>query len=336
MEHNVCAGRWLSVDLERSQIAVEQVAGHELRTWLLGSGFAAHLLSETWDLSLDPLHPHSPLLVFNGLLTGTFAPGAARTSWCGRSPLTGIWNESNVGGFWGAELRFVGFDGVVVRGRASSPVYLWIRDGQAEIRDGSAVWGLGTFETYDRLREETDDRAQVATIGPAGENLVRMAGVMVGGQAHNRAAGRAGNDRLASNEETVRVVIDFQNYMATYNPLGLCKFMVKGGLDPARTTELLNAAAGWEWSADDLLRTGERFFNLKRLINLRLGITGADDALPQRFVTEPRPSGTAADNVPDMEDLLPRYYARRGWSPQGRPTPECLERLGLGRTDGCN
>jgi aldehyde:ferredoxin oxidoreductase len=620
MEHNVCAGRWLAVDLERSQIATERVGGQALRTWLLGSGFAAHLLSETWDLSLDPLHPRSPLLVFNGLLTGTFAPGAARTSWCGRSPLTGIWNESNVGGFWGAELRFAGFDGVVVRGRASSPVYLWIRDGEAEIRDGSHVWGGGTFETHDRLREETDDRAQVATIGPAGENLVRMAGVMVGGQAHNRAAGRGGMgtlmgaknlkaivvrgsgrpeypnrdrlrtvardanalirersagmstfgtaggipaaehfggmplknwqdgswpegadrisgqairdtiwaedtacfacpvgcgkaievkdgpyagtqgagpeyetlcgfggnlliddlpalaainarcndlgldtistsgviafatealergvispatidaprpawgepepvlalveriaqregigallaegvrqagsclgpeaepfaihvkglepayhdprafvdmglnyatasrgachlesgtywrgygiewpgweegdyDRLASSEETVRLVIDFQNFMATYNPLGLCKFMVKGGIDPARTTELLNGATGWEWTPDDLLRTGERFFNLKRLINLRLGMTGADDALPRRFLTGPRPSGTAAGNVPDIEHLLPRYYARRGWSPQGRPTPACLERLGLGKTDGSN
>jgi aldehyde:ferredoxin oxidoreductase len=136
-------------------------------------------------------------------------------------------------------------------------------------------------------------------------------------------------DRLASNAETVQLVIAFQDYMATYNPLGLCKFMVKGGMDPARTTELLNAATGWDWAADDLLRVGERLFNLKRLINLRLGIDRGDDVLPPRFLKEPRPSGTAAGNVPDMDLLLPLYYERRGWTVDGKPTTALLEGRGL-------
>jgi aldehyde:ferredoxin oxidoreductase len=136
-------------------------------------------------------------------------------------------------------------------------------------------------------------------------------------------------DRLTSNEETVNLVIAFQDYLATYNPLGLCKFMVKGGMDPLMTTELLNAATGWEWVAEDLLRLGERLFNLKRLINLRLGVDRADDILPPRLLNDPRPSGTAAGNLPDLDLLLPRYYERRGWTADGKPTRARLEALGL-------
>ena len=612
----VYAGRWLRVDLETREIREERTTAEDVHTWLLGSGLAAHLFRQELDPNRDPLDPASPLLIFNGLLTGTCAPAAARTSWCGRSPLTSIWNESNVGGHWGAELRFAGLDGLVVTGRASSPVYLWIHDSAAgtplaEIRDAAHLWGSGTFEAHDGLRKETDPRAQVACIGPAGENLVRVAGVMAGGQPHNRAAGRGGmgalmgsknlkaivvrghkkpaapdparfravvreansfirqrseglsltgtaggvpatehlgdlslknwregswpegaraisgqtiretiwvrdthcfacpvgcgkaieikegpyagtwgegpeyetlagfggnlliddlpalvainarcnqlgldtistaaviafateamergllspddaaglrlawgepepvlalveqiarreglgdllaggvraaaarlgpeaqtfalhvkglempyhdprafvdmglnyatagrggchlealsywrgygiewpgwqegpRDRFASDEASVQLAIAFQNFVSTYNPLGLCKFMIKGGMDPARTVALVNAATGWNWSADDLVQAGERIFNLKRLINVRLGVTQADDTLPRRFLAEPRPSGTAAGVLPDLERMLPRYYELRGWDAQGRPAPERLEGL---------
>jgi aldehyde:ferredoxin oxidoreductase len=135
------------------------------------------------------------------------------------------------------------------------------------------------------------------------------------------------HDRFASDEATVRLVIAFQDFLAVYNPLGLCKFMVGGGMDPARTAQLLDAAIGWDWTADDLVRVGERLFNLKRLINLRLGVTRADDTLPCRFLTEPRSSGTAAGVLPDLERMLPVYYELRGWDAEGRPTQERLEAL---------
>ena len=127
----------------------------------------------------------------------------------------------------------------------------------------------------------------------------------------------------------MRLVITFQNFMGTYNGLGLCKFMIKGGMDPARTVGLVNAATGWEWSADDLMRAGERLFNLKRLIDLRLGVTAADDTLPPRFLHEPRPSGTAAGVLPDLDAMLPLYYELRGWDPAGRPTLQKLAALGI-------
>lgn len=92
-----------------------------MQKYLLGSGFAAYLYHKEMDPSLDPLDPASPLPVFNGLLTGSVAPTGCRTSFCGRSPLTGIWNEANLGHHWGAELRFAGFDGLVITGRAQAP-----------------------------------------------------------------------------------------------------------------------------------------------------------------------------------------------------------------------
>jgi aldehyde:ferredoxin oxidoreductase len=614
--NTVHAGRWLRIDLKSRQVTEVPVSGGDVQKWLLGDGMAAHLLYEWLDPALDPLDPASPLVIFNGLLTGTFAPGADRTSWCGRSPLTGIWGQANMGGRWGAELRFAGLDGLVITGRAPSPVYLWIHgavEGRVEFRDAAHLWGQDTFETHDRVREELDSRAQVACIGPAGENLVGLAGVMTGGQDHNRAAGRSGlgalmgsknlkaiavrghekptyadqarfraavldangviregseslsllgtaggvpnveyhgdlpiknwqegswpegakaisgrtirdtvwvrdtycfacpigcgkvielkdgpyagvrgegpeyetlggfggnlliddlpallainslcnrmgldsistsgvvafateamerglisaneasglrlqwgepepvlelvaqiahrerlgavladgvraaaeklgpeaetfalhvkglevpyhdprafaglglnyatcsrgachlegpshwrglgwdwpgweegpHDRFASDREAARMTIAFQDFLALYNALGLCKFMVISGLEPARTVELVNAATGWDWGSNDLVRVGERLFNLKRLFNLRLGVTAADDMLPRRFLEEPRPSGTAAGVLPDLDRMLAFYYDIRGWDAKGRPTQERLGKLAL-------
>jgi aldehyde:ferredoxin oxidoreductase len=612
---HVYTGLLLRVDLTGGAHQVDPIDDGDVRRYLLGSGLAARIYYEEMDPSLDPLDPASPLLAFTGVLTGTFSPTGCRSSWCGRSPLTGIWNEANMGGHWGAELRFAGFDGLIVTGRAAEPVYLWIHDGEVEIRPASHLWGLDHFETFEQLRQETDPKAQLACIGPAGENLVRVASVMQGGQGHARTAGRGGmgallgsknlkaivvrgaarpaypdmkafrdfvreinqhikansvgmsqlgtaggvvgteltgdlalknwtlgnwkdeaerisgqriaetiferhthcfscpigcgktvkieggrydgvyghgpeyetlagfggncqcddlnaiaymNDLcnrygldtistssvlafameayekgLISQEETGgleltwgnaeamietihgiahregigqlladgmraaakrigpeaeafavhvkglevpyhdprafvdmaanyatavrgachleslaywmgygvrfdvygwydpedydphdstgkgRVTVDFQNYMAVYNPLGVCKFIAKGKVEPQHVADLVNAALGWDWTPDDLLRTGERLFNLKRLINLRLGITRADDTLPKRLLTEPRPSGGAEGVLPDLESMLEEYYDLRGWMPDGVPSPERLASLEL-------
>ena len=612
---DVYAGQILRLDLNDGTQRVEPVDDADVRMYLLGSGLAAKIYYEEMDPGLDPLDPASPLLAFTGLLTGTFSPTGCRSTWCGRSPLTGIWDEANMGGHWGAELRFAGFDGLVVTGRAAEPVYLWIHDGQAEVRPAGHLWGLDHFETFEALRAETDPKAQLACIGPAGENLVRFANVMQGGQGHARTAGRGGmgallgsknlkaivvrgtgkptypdqaafrafvreiNQHIRTNSlgmsqlgtaggvpateltgdlplknwtlgnwkdeaarisgqriaETIfdrhthcyacpigcgktvkieegpyagvwghgpeyetlagfggnchcddlnaiswmndlcnrygmdtittsaviafameayekglltrddtggidlvwgdagamiavihaiarreglgellsngvraaakelgpeaeafaihvkgmelpyhdprafvdmaanyatavrgachleslaywlgygvrfdvygwynpeeydphdsagkgQVTVDFQNYMAVYNPLGICKFIAKGKVEPRHIADLVNAASGWEWTADDLLQTGERLFNLKRLINLRLGITNADDTLPQRLLTEPRPTGGAAGVLPDLDAILAEYYRARDWTPEGAPSAARLEALGL-------
>jgi len=609
----VYAGKYLRIDLRTGQWQAVDIQPEQVDTWLLGSGFAAMLYHDEMDPNLDPLDPGSPLLIFNGVLTGTFAPTGCRTSFCGRSPLTGIWNEANLGGYWGAELRFAGYDGLVITGASDKPAYLWIDEQGVQVRDAAHLWGLDYFQMADRLLAETDARARVAGIGTAGENLVKLAGIMSGPSDYVRAAARGGMgalmgsknlkaivvrgkqkpqypdvgafrqvvkeqnafvkdtsiamsklgtaggvvaterfgnlalrnwqlgswdeaekvtgatiyqdylvkhtrcfacpigcgkevqveegpyqtprgegieyetiagfagscqvsnaevillanslcnrygldtistptavafameayekgligpadtagldlrfgnadamlamieriacrqdlgdllaegvreaarrigqgaedfaahvkgleiayhdprafvsmavtyatnarggchlesgsywnafdihlpdlgypetlDRLDSSLEQVKLAYDFQNYAGVYNPLGLCKFLIKGRVGGERLSQIVNSALGWDWDTDDILTAGKRIFQLKRLINLRLGITAADDTLPKRFLTEPRPTGSAAGNLPDMDLMLPLYYELRGWDESGAPTRERLESLGL-------
>jgi aldehyde:ferredoxin oxidoreductase len=616
---NAYAGKILKVDLTARTTSVRLVADSEVQAFLLGSGLAAKIYYEEYapllDPQIDPLDPRNPLIVLNGLLSGTFAPTGCRSSWCGRSPLTGIWNEANLGGHWGAELRFAGWDGIILTGKCDKPTYLWINADQVEFRDAAHVWGKDQFETHDILRAETDEKAQCASIGLAGENLVKIAGVATGGHAHTRMAARGGmgalmgsknlkaiavrgsekpkyadpkgfhavvkesnhyimahgaaeslhlvgtagghptTDKFGDNailnwrggnwfEGTVKtsgkaiaetiftkhtfchacpigcgkavevkegqhagvwgegpeyetlcgfgsnlqcddlnaiaamndlcnrytldtisttgvlafafecyekglitkddtggvelkwgeaeavlamihkiakrehigdllaegvraaaakigrgsekfaihvkgmelpyhdprgfvsmaanyatanrgachlealtywrgvglewpgwqegepqewvekkrfdstvgaeLCIDFQNFMSVYNPGGLCKFITKGSFTPQQTAELFNKAMGWNWSGQDVLETGARIFNYKRLINVKLGVTRKDDVLPYRLEHEARPTGSAAGVLPDMSVMLPRYYALRGWDENGRPTEKAL------------
>ncbi|MBE2234447.1 MAG: aldehyde ferredoxin oxidoreductase family protein [Anaerolinea sp.] len=699
----VYAGKYLHIDLTHATVTVHAIDDADVRRFLLGSGYAARLFHAMFDPALAWDDPASPLLIFNGLLSGTFAPTGCRSAWCARSPLTGIWGESNMGGHWGAELRFAGLDGLVITGRAERPVYLWIsgsgtagtvgdrpelkgvtsagtvgdrpelkgvtsagtvgdrpelkgvtsagtvgdrpelkgvtsagtvgdrperksitRSGRSltepvtvELRDASHLWGRNHYHVYDQVRAETDPKAQVACIGMAGERLVRYAGVMQGGIEHARTAGRTGMGAVlgsknlkaivvrgqerpsyfdakgfrdtvkASNArikdgayglsmlgtagsvpnsekygdlplrnwldgswdkapaisgqriaetmferhtfcfacpigcgKTVRIddgsyagtqghgpeyetlggfgslllnadlasiahinmlcndygidtistaasiamaveahelgllapeAVDglaltwgnaeaivacvhkiarreglgdlladgtramaerlgpaaaplamhvkglempyhdpramvsmapgyatanrgachmetmtyyegygieipglvfrpgadhwqarlesqggglmaarYQNFQSVFNPLGLCKFIERGPIGPAEAAALVNQALGWAWTAEDLMQTGERIFNLKRLINAAYGITAADDVLPERLATHARPSGGAAGVLPDMALMMAEYYAARGWNPAtGAPTAGRLATLGL-------
>ncbi len=609
----VFAGRLARINLTTRTYEYESITDAQVQQSALGSGLAAKIFYDEMDATLDALDPRAPLIMLNGLLSGTFAPTGCRSSWCGRSPLTGIWNESNMGGHFGAEVRFAGLDGFIITGRASAPTYLWIDGarGVIEFRSAKHLWGCDHFETFDALRAETDAQAQIACIGQAGENRVRYAGIMQGGHAHARTAGRGGmgavlgaknlkalvvrgkqkplyadaqglsnavrddnkfmhgraqafmqfgtagglpnseakgglpidnwrggslpdamkisgqrlhettwkrhtfcyacpigcgkeieikagayagtwgegpeyetlallganlkildldaisqaNDlcnrfgldtistgsaiafvfeayekgaltrgevgeipepvwgnaeallalvpaiafrrgigawlaegvqraakklgveelnltvkgmelpahdprayvAMAVNYATAnrgachlealtylntngvlhpdlgypesldqhdssigaRLAYDYQNYMATYNPLGLCKFIARSGVGPERVVELVNKAMGWNWTRADLLTLGERLFNLKRLVNLRYGISRADDTLPQRLLTRPRPAGKSAGVLPDLDRMLRDYYALREWDAQGAPRAEKLRALGL-------
>jgi aldehyde:ferredoxin oxidoreductase len=611
---NVYAGRYLRLDLTTGDQRIESILEADVQTYLLGSGYAAKLFYDEMDPSIDPLDPRATLYIFNGLLSGTFAPTGCRSSFCGRSPLTGIWNEANLGGHWGAELRFAGYDGIVITGRAEKPVYLYLNGDRIEVLDASHVWGKDTFEAHEVLIGETDEKARVAVIGVAGENLVKIAGVVSGGPLHARMAARGGmgavmgsknlkaivvrgkekpqyadakgfhatvkednkyimdkpasqslhlvgtagghptTDKFGDNailnwrggnwtEGTIKTsgkaiaetifsrhtfchacpigcgkaieikegpyagvrgegpeyetlcgfgsnlqcddlnaisamndwcnrygmdtistsgviawafeayeknaltkevvgfelkwgdanaiialihqiakregigdvlaegsreaarrvgqgterfaihvkglelpyhdprgfvamaanyatasrgachlealtywrgvgiewpgweegdpqswidqkrfdssigaqtAVSFQNYMTTYNPLGLCKFITKGSFTPAQTAELVNKALGWNWTGQDVLDAGAQLFNFKRLINNRLGITAKDDVLPIRLTTEPRPTGSAAGVLPDMELMLKDYYRLRKWDENGAPTKDAL------------
>jgi aldehyde:ferredoxin oxidoreductase len=161
------------------------------RDYLGGSSLAARILYDELVPELAPLSPEAPLLFLNGPLSGTAGPAVGRFVVCARSPATGLWGESNCGGFWGPELRHAGFDGLWISGKAQSPVYLWIMGQQVEIRDAAHLWGLETYHTQeavlDELREQGKHR--VAVIGPAGEAQIPFAAIITD---HGRAAGRTG------------------------------------------------------------------------------------------------------------------------------------------------
>ncbi|NLE46606.1 MAG: aldehyde ferredoxin oxidoreductase family protein, partial [Chloroflexi bacterium] len=187
---NGYAGKILRVNLTTGELAVEELDERFYRTYMGGWGLIAHFLLKELPTGVDPLGPENMLIFATGVVTGTPVAGAGRSAVGAKSPLTGGFGEADVGGWWGAELAHAGFDAIIFSGKSAEPVYLWVKDGQAELRSAAHLWGKLTADVEAALREELEDkRVRVAQIGPAGERLSRIAGVM---HDINRAAGRTG------------------------------------------------------------------------------------------------------------------------------------------------
>ena len=178
------------IDLTSGTIETKPIPLEMRKKYLGGRGLDAYLLYNHTERGVDPLGPDNALLVSAGILGGTLASATARTHICAKSPLTGFFGSANMGGFFAPELRWAGFDHLVIKGKAAKPVYLWIHDGEIEIRDAANVWGLNVHETQRAIRNELgDEDVKCVAIGPAGENLVRYANVMTG---LKNAGGRTG------------------------------------------------------------------------------------------------------------------------------------------------
>lgn len=172
--------RILNVDLTSGRTWVEEVPRQELLCFLGGRGIAAKILYQRVKAGIDPLGPENVLIFSTGTLTGTSAPSSGRSSMTCKGPATGLYLKANVGGHLGAELKYAGYDYLVVSGKARQPVYIWIDDQVIEIRDASHLWGKGTRQTDHLIKEEVgDEEVQTAVIGPGGENKVLFAGIMV-------------------------------------------------------------------------------------------------------------------------------------------------------------
>lgn len=180
----------LKVNLTTGRVEEYRIPAQWEQDFLGGASLGARLLYDVLTADLDPLSPDAPLLFINGPLTGTAGPTVGRFVICGKGPATGLWAESNIGGFWGPELRFAGYDGLWLTGKAERPVYLWLNEGRLEVREAAGVWGKDTYETQSLIQQEVGQpRAHVAAIGPAGENGVLFAGILCD---HGRIAGRTG------------------------------------------------------------------------------------------------------------------------------------------------
>jgi len=184
------SGRILHVDLTHGSVEVEAPAESFYRKYLGGEGIALYYLLTQMPAGADPLGPDNILAVTLSVVTGAPISGQSRVMVNAKSPLTGAIGDSQAGGFWPAEAKAAGFDALIIRGRAEKPVYLWVSEGKAELRDAGHLWGMVTGEAEAAIREELHDRkVEVLQIGPAGERMARYASIM---SMCNRAAGRTG------------------------------------------------------------------------------------------------------------------------------------------------
>jgi len=183
-------GKILRVNLTAMSLTDEPLTYELARKYIGGAGFVAYFLWTEIKRGIDPLGPENKLIFALGPVTGISLPGASRFCVGAKSPLTGGVAKSESGGFWMVELKRAGYDVIIIEGRADKPVYLWINDGQAVLKDAGHLWGKEIKETQDTIRAELEDeRVQTVAIGPAGENLVRYACIMTG---LSDACGRGG------------------------------------------------------------------------------------------------------------------------------------------------
>ena len=175
---NGMTGKILRVNLTAGSWEIEILSEEFYRLYPGGKALAGYILLNEMPANVDPLSPENVMVIANGLLTGAPVSTTTRFVVSARSPLTNTYGESEAAGFWGPELKMAGFEAIVVKGKSPSPVYLWIQDGEVEIRAADHLWGQQPAEVQDAIRTElSDNKIRVLQIGIGGENLVRFAGI---------------------------------------------------------------------------------------------------------------------------------------------------------------
>lgn len=213
-------GKVLRVDLTERRITVEPLDETVVRDYAGGVGVAARILYDETGPGTDPLSAENRLIAMTGPFAGTGVPTSGRHHLVARSPLTGIFGEANVGGSWAVHVKKAGFDGVIIQGRADRPVYLWIHDGQAEIRDASPVWGKDSYAAAAWVKEQTAAEATVAVIGQAGERMAGIASIPHIGTVV-RAAARTGLGAVMGSKNLKAMAVYGRGEIAMANPEGL-------------------------------------------------------------------------------------------------------------------
>ena len=242
---NGYTGKILKVDLTTGTVDVEQPPEAFYRRYLGGNGLIGYYLLNEMPADVDPLGPDNLLIFAAGPMTGVPIAGSGRSAVGGKSPLTGDYGESDVGGFFGAEMRRAGFDAVVVRGKAASPVYLWLHDGEAELRPADHLWGMMTAECQEAVRAELGAKnARLAMIGPGGEKLVRYACII---NDLKHAAGRTGLGAVMGSKNLKCVAAQGRTAVPVADDAGvkaLAKQMVDTWKDKAWGMHELGTAGG--------------------------------------------------------------------------------------------
>ncbi len=227
------------IDLTTGSITEQEISSRMRRLFLGGRGINMYLLYTHTSAHLDPLAPENPLVIGAGLLSGTPAPTGARCSISGISPETGLLGDSNIGGYFAAQMRRTGFDHLIISGQAPEPVYIAIEAGRIQVREASHLWGKDTLEASDLLRQAHGGSSQSLLIGPAGENLVRFAAVRHG--LKNTAA-RTGLGCLMGAKRLKAVVVKGHRPLSLHHPENMAAYTaeLRRRLRGTRTSEVLH------------------------------------------------------------------------------------------------
>ena len=198
-------GRRLKVHLDGGKSEISPIDSETLEAFIGGRGLNSILLYREIQPGTDPLGNKNILCLAVGPLNGTLAPTSGKMTISAKSPLTGIHGDANTGGFFCSEMKFAGYDQIAVYGKASQPTYLWIKDDRIEMRDASRLWGKDTWETDRLIKEELGDpNVQIVSIGQAGENQVKFAGVI---SNLTRIAGRTGMGTVMGSKRLKAIAI---------------------------------------------------------------------------------------------------------------------------------
>jgi aldehyde:ferredoxin oxidoreductase len=193
------------IDLTSRQVKINDISETLIKGYIGGRGLGIHLLHNNLKKGTEPSSPENVVVVSAGILAGTLASGSGRTCVASLSPLNGLLSGSNIGGFFAPELRWAGFDHLVITGKAEKPSFIFIHNNKIRINDASKVWGESAPDTQEIIRKELeDDDIQTLCIGPAGENQVKFAGVMT---RHEAASGRGGIGAVFGSKNLKAIVV---------------------------------------------------------------------------------------------------------------------------------
>ena len=197
-------GKFLKIDLTSKKIEDLTISDDDLKKYVGGSTLAAKLIYDYVQPGMDPLAPENPLVFATGPFIGSNVPMVSRAAICGIAPGSGLWGEATTGGNFPFRLKGIGYDGILITGKANTPVYLLVKGDKAEIKDASHLWGKDSYETQDLIDKEVGGKASTACIGMGGEKLLKFAGIM---NDEGRTAGRCGLGALMGSKNLKAVVV---------------------------------------------------------------------------------------------------------------------------------
>ena len=214
------AGHTLRIDLDEGRVEKEPLRPDWINDYIGGRGFTAKILYDENPAGVDPFDPENRFIIAMGPLSGLFLPASGKTHFCTKSPATGGYGDSNMGGHFGVAMKYAGYDVTILKGRAKAPSYIVIDDDTVEIRPAGDFWGMGSTRVEEKLKEKLGEDFQILTIGEAGENLVNFACIS---HDFGRQAGRIGIGAVLGSKRIKAIAVRGTKSIPVFDPKGLLK-----------------------------------------------------------------------------------------------------------------